>query len=305
MRAQAGRAYRPALLVATFACCAVLALRVFTAQDEALLTVTHHARALRPGEAVLLSVSARRPIASMRADAFGQAVEFYRDGSPGEWHAVIGIDVDAVPGPARFVVTAKTEDGATLSAPYSLSVVSRQFPARKLTVDPKFVTPPASERPRIEREQKKLAALLSTVTPRRIWAGGFQPPVDAPASSSFGVRSIYNEKLFSTHRGADFSAPAGAPARAPNAGQVVLAEELYYSGNTVVLDHGLGVHSLLAHLSRIGVHPGEEVARGAVVGAVGATGRATGPHLHWTLRIGSAAVDPLSMLFVTAEAGAR
>jgi murein DD-endopeptidase MepM/ murein hydrolase activator NlpD len=116
------------------------------------------------------------------------------------------------------------------------------------------------------------------------------------ANSAFGTRSIFNGEPRSPHSGADFLSPAGTPVHAPNAGRVLVAENLYFTGNTVVVDHGLGLLSLFAHLSRMDVEAGEMVTTGQVLGAVGSTGRVTGPHLHWTLRAGGARVDPLSLL---------
>jgi hypothetical protein len=287
-------------MLTTTACLVVMAWRGACTQGEPLL-VTHTARALQPGEAVVLSVSSQSPLVAVDATAFGQRVAFFPGDRPGEWQALVGIDLDTPPGVARVAVTARSGDGATLTTVHSLAVVARAFPTRRLRVDPRFVTPPASALPRIQLEQKRLAALLAVVTPERIWNGPFAPPIDGAAGSNFGARSVFNGTNLTPHRGADFAAPLGAPVRSPNAGRVVLAEDLYYSGTTVVLDHGLGVFSLLAHLSRLDVRSGGVVARGEVVGAVGATGRATGPHLHWTLRIGKAAVDPLSVVAVTAR----
>ena len=109
-------------------------------------------------------------------------------------------------------------------------------------------------------------------------------PVPGAANSAFGTRSVYNGKPRTPHGGADFLSPGGTPVHAPNAGRIAVARALYFTGNTVVIDHGLGVFSLLAHLSVIDVHEGDLVAAGAVVGQVGATGRVTGPHLHWAVR---------------------
>jgi murein DD-endopeptidase MepM/ murein hydrolase activator NlpD len=130
----------------------------------------------------------------------------------------------------------------------------------------------------------------------KLWTGAFVRPVEAPANSAFGTRSILNGQPRSAHGGADFSSPAGTPVRAANAGRVMLAGDLYYTGGTVVIDHGLGVVSLFAHLSAIDAREGATVAAGEVVGRVGATGRVTGAHLHWTVRVGGARVDPLSLL---------
>ena len=119
--------------------------------------------------------------------------------------------------------------------------------------------------------------------------------------SGFGVRSVYNGEPRAPHSGADFASPSGTPVLAPGGGRVVLAEPLYFTGQTVVIDHGLGLVSLLAHLSRIDVRVGADVVAGARVGLVGATGRATGPHLHWTVRLQGARVDPMSVIAALQE----
>ena len=116
------------------------------------------------------------------------------------------------------------------------------------------------------------------------------------ANSRFGTRSIYNGSARSAHGGADFLSPSGTPVQAPNAGRVAIARDLYFTGNTVVIDHGLGLFSMLAHLSAIDAREGDSVSAGQVVGRVGATGRVTGPHLHWAVRAAGARVDPLAVL---------
>ena len=121
-----------------------------------------------------------------------------------------------------------------------------------------------------------------------------------PRSSPFGSRSVFNGQPRDRHAGLDFASPAGAVIRAPAAGRVALVAPLYFTGNTVVLDHGYGVHSILAHMQRTSVRAGQVVARGARLGTVGATGRATAPHLHWSVRVGATRVDPASVLDVLA-----
>jgi murein DD-endopeptidase MepM/ murein hydrolase activator NlpD len=126
----------------------------------------------------------------------------------------------------------------------------------------------------------------------------FIRPVPQRANSAFGTRSVFNGEPRNAHSGADFLSPAGTPVKSAASGRVMLAKNLYYSGNTVIVDHGLGVFSMFAHLSRIDVKPGTDVTEGQVVGLVGATGRVTGPHLHWTARVSGARVDPLALLAV-------
>jgi murein DD-endopeptidase MepM/ murein hydrolase activator NlpD len=263
------------------------------------VAISHSARALVPGEAVLLTFKASAgPLTSVRGTAFGQPFSGYAGATAGVWHALVGIDLSARPGPASVEVDARLADGSRFATSVSLTVGAKAFATRRLTVAPEFVTPPPAEQARIERERLLLNRILTGISPRHLWDDGFGRPVDGDVISVFGVRSVFNGEARAPHRGIDFRGAAGTPVRAPARGVVVLAEPLYFSGSTVVLDHGLGVFSMLAHLSRIDVKPGSLVVRGDVVGAVGATGRVTGPHLHWTLRIGSAAVDPLSVLAI-------
>jgi murein DD-endopeptidase MepM/ murein hydrolase activator NlpD len=183
-----------------------------------------------------------------------------------------------------------------LHAAYDLIVIPRQFRTRRLTVDEAFVTPPASEQARIESDAKLLAGVWKSPAGERLWSDPFVRPVPHDANSAFGTRSIFNGKPRNAHGGADFLSPGGTPVHAPNAGRVAVARSLYFSGNTVVIDHGLGLFSMLAHLSAIDVHEGDPVSAGQIVGLVGATGRVTGAHLHWAVRAGGARVDPLSLL---------
>lgn len=266
------------------------------------LAISFSARALVPGEAVLLTFAAASPLTSVRGTAFGQPFTAYAGGTDTTWHALVGIDLAVRPGPASVDAEARQADGTQVSARLPLKVAVKAFPTRRLKVAPEFVTPPPAEQARIERERLLLNRVLSAVSPRYLWADGFGRPVDGEVISLFGARSIYNGEARAPHRGIDFRGATGTPVRAPARGVVVLAEPLYFSGSTVILDHGLGVFSMLMHLSRIDVKPGSLVVGGDLVGAIGATGRVTGPHLHWTLRIGAAAVDPLSVLAI---AGAR
>ena len=148
---------------------------------------------------------------------------------------------------------------------------------------------------RIEREARELAAAWELSSDVPLWSGRFVDPVPDAANSAFGTHSVYNGVPRSQHSGADFASPTGTPVLAPGGGRVVLAESLYFTGGTVVIDHGLGLVSLLAHLSRIDVRVGTDVVTGAVIGLVGATGRVTGPHLHWIVRYGAVSVDPMSV----------
>jgi murein DD-endopeptidase MepM/ murein hydrolase activator NlpD len=282
-------------LAVVLALAAVAAPRAVSADADAL-TVTLADRALQPGELVVVTIAATgaRAIDRVTVRAFGHDVPAFEAGG-GTWQAIAGLDLDAVPGPCTVDVTA-TIDGQAAQVMRDCRVLAKTFPTRRLRVAPDYVNPPPDILARIQRDAALLERTWAASSPTRLWDGPFVRPVPQRANSAFGTRSIFNGEPRSPHSGADFLSPAGTPVHAPNAGRVVVAEDLYFTGNTVVIDHGLGLLSLFAHLSRMDVTPGETVATGQVLGAVGSTGRVTGPHLHWTLRANGARVDPLSLL---------
>jgi murein DD-endopeptidase MepM/ murein hydrolase activator NlpD len=277
----------------------IAALLMVTAMGaDGPLDLSARARSMQPGEVVVLSIANAGRSDSVRVRAFNQSIPAYRDGDA--WTAMIGIDLDAKPG--TYQVDVESGSGADIvHGTYPLKILPRVFRTRRLTVDDAFVTPPKSEEARIEREAALLASIWRGGAAMRLWTAGFVRPVPQAANSAFGTRSIFNGKPRNAHGGADFLSPAGTPIQSPNAGRTVIARSLYYSGNTVIIDHGLGVFSTLAHLSRIDVHEGDVVTPGQVIGLVGATGRVTGPHLHWAVRIADARVDPLSLLDVLGQ----
>lgn len=260
------------------------------------LTVTAKARSVRPGELVVLTVATPKTLSAVRARAFDRDLPaFAVDGRT--WRVLVGIDLDVAPRTYTVDIVG-ADNGAELKATHRLVVTPRQFRTRKLTVDPAFVNPPPDAVERINREAAEMNDLWSHSEPTKLWTAAFVRPVPEEANSAFGTRSILNGEPRSPHSGADFNSPTGTPIKAPNAGRVVLAGDRYFTGNTVVIDHGLTLFSLFAHLSEMDVKVGDTVAPGDVIGKVGATGRVTGPHLHWSVRINGARIDPLSVLAV-------
>ena len=257
--------------------------------------ISLQARAFQPGELVIVTVVVPRQATAVRITAFGHQMPAFETASPGKWKALVGIDLDQAPGdyPVKVETLAGADIVKTMERP--LVVKSKRFPTRRLTVNPNFVNPPPEVTARIERESALMNDVYGHSERSRLWQT-FVRPVPGEANSAFGTRSIFNGEPRNPHSGADFLSGAGTPIEAPASGKIVVARDLYFSGNTVVIDHGLNVFSLLAHMSRIDVHEGATVRSGDVVGLVGATGRVTGPHLHWSLRVGSARVDPLSAL---------
>jgi murein DD-endopeptidase MepM/ murein hydrolase activator NlpD len=196
------------------------------------------------------------------------------------------------------IVVEDVDTGPTTTTA-ELSVTTKAFPTRRLSVPPRFVELPPVAVARIQDESRRLDALFQSATHPRQWHSPFEAPAHAPISGSFGARSVFNGQPRSPHSGLDFRSAAGTPVAAPAAGVVALANSLYFTGNTVVIDHGLGLYSLLAHLSKFAIKDGDRVQRGQIVGFVGATGRVTGPHLHWSVRLNGARVDPRSLIVLT------
>lgn len=265
------------------------------AQRAPVLTITQYARAVRPGEVMLLVIRAPVRLATVRASSSIGPVAVHRDDAEGRWLGLLGLDLQAQAGSYEVVIDATTEDGAALEARQRIVVRARRFPTRQLAVDDAFVNPPASARARIDEEARAVGDVLARVSPEAGWAASFGRPVPGELTSGFGRRSVVNGEVRSVHAGVDMRAPTGTPVRAPAAARVALAAEHYFAGRLVILDHGLGVFSFLAHLSGIAVVEGQRVRAGEIVGRAGATGRVTGPHLHWGVRVGGARVDPLSL----------
>jgi murein DD-endopeptidase MepM/ murein hydrolase activator NlpD len=262
--------------------------------DPPPLEISIAARALHPGELVVVGLTPDPQTADARVTLFDRSTPAFKT-ADGAWQALVGIDLDQAPG--EFLLTAEARsEGTVRSGGKRLIIDAKEFATRTLRVAPAFAVPPPAARERIERESLFLEAVFASPAPQRLWQVPFVRPVDDAANSAFGARTILNGLRGTPHGGVDFSSRPGTPIKAPNAGQVVTARELFYTGNTIIIDHGLGMFSTLAHLSEIQVREGELVLAGHVVGLVGATGRVTGPHLHWGLRIAGARVDPLSAL---------
>ncbi len=176
------------------------------------------------------------------------------------------------------------------------------FAEEALRVDPRHVRPSAKDLQRIRREREELERIYAAGAPGPLWeGGGFSVPVPGEVSGAFGTRRLFNGELVSRHNGVDFRAASGDPVAVAGSGVVRLGKELFYSGNAVIVDHGAGVFTSYSHLSRIEVTPGQRVARNEILGRVGATGRATGPHLHWGVKLNGVSVNPIVFLEATAR----
>jgi murein DD-endopeptidase MepM/ murein hydrolase activator NlpD len=214
----------------------------------------------------------------------------------GGWTTIAGVDLDEKPGehPAEAVLT--MDDGRVEKRPLTIDVLAKRFPTSRVNVDERYVELSKANQNRAARESKEAGAIYRRITADIVPDEPFTVPVPGAAGTNFGSRRIFNGQPRAPHSGADLHAAAGTPVHATNRGRVVLAKNLFFTGNTVILDHGLGIYSLYAHLSRIDVRRGETVKNGQLIGLVGATGRVTAPHLHWGMRVQGARVDPFSLV---------
>ena len=213
------------------------------------------------------------------------------------WRALVGVDLEQPAGDFKFTVSGKSADGSALSCETGIVVRVGRFPTERLKVAPNFVEPNPEQAAKAAEDQKKLRAIYATVTPEKLWTGAFRIPLDGvKTGGNFGKRRVLNGKSNSPHSGVDLPSPTGTPVHAAQSGRVVLAEELYFAGNTVVIDHGFGVYTLYGHFSEIDAKPGDEVKVGDVIGKVGATGRVTGPHSHWGLEVDRARINAMEIV---------
>jgi murein DD-endopeptidase MepM/ murein hydrolase activator NlpD len=285
---------------------AVLALALFTAAGAALSAVRQDLpqgpvielkyRSLEPGEAIVATLGNGRGVRRAIFQFRGRDYVLDNSVASGEALVFLGLDLGIPPGTYPLTVTVERTGGAKEILQKDIVVESKEFPSKKLWVKEELAVPPKAVEERIAREAELVSAVYSRITPRWLGRGNFVLPHEGNAFPNFGQRRIYNNKPRSTHSGVDIAAPMGARVRAANAGKVVLASDLYLSGRTVIIDHGLGVFSSYGHLSKILVKRGADVGKGDALGKAGSTGRSTGPHLHWAVRIYDARVDPFSLL---------
>jgi len=228
----------------------------------------------------------------------GKKLEFFRGRDGKGWYALAGVDVETPVGVSTLRMSARVNvaGGNAIDLSQSVEIQPAHYRTETLTVAPDFVAPTPEELVRIKAESELKAKVFAASATEPLWSGNFRAPVTAQPTDSFGVRRTFNGTLASVHKGMDFRAATGTPVHAGNSGVVVLARPLYYEGNCVVIDHGLGLFTISMHLSRIDVKEGQRVQQGERIGLSGATGRVTGPHLHWAVRWQDAYLDPAKML---------
>jgi murein DD-endopeptidase MepM/ murein hydrolase activator NlpD len=272
------RAAAGIVLVATLAqpvCAAVLALPHESAVPGGIEILT------LPAQAGPRQSSAEPP----DVEAGGSRALVVQDG--GRWYAIVGLALSTAIG--RQYVSLKTAAGAESLA---FEVADKRYTTQSLNVAPAQVNLSPADLARYARERTEIDTALEHWTPQQPDRLLFAAPVPGRRSSSFGSRRVFNGEARNPHSGMDIAAPTGTPVIAPGGGTVVAVGDYFFSGNTVILDHGRGLFSMYCHLSAIDVHVGQHITIGTKLGAVGMTGRVTGPHLHWSLSLNRTWVDP-------------
>lgn len=257
----------------------------------------------RQGEVLRIAISVDTPPAKVLGRFLGRKILFFPTTSlphPTDYVGLLGIDMQDAPGTHELVVDLQSlRQSKQLS--YNVLVVKKSFPIQKLTLPKSKVDLNAKSLARVRGEQRRVKKVLGIVSEKRLWGQSFLEPVHGKISGAFGRKRVINGQPKNPHSGEDIAAPKGTLVVAMNDGIVRLTADHFFSGKGLFIDHGLGLISMYFHLSEVSVTDGAVVRRGQAIGKVGSTGRATGPHLHWGVRLNGARVDPYSLVKLLTE----
>lgn len=271
----------------------LLAVPLASAADRSI--VAWHPKRAHPGDVAWVHVRGVSEAATLEGSLGPRTLVFFP--YAGGHAAVVGVDLETAAGPQPWSIAVLEPGREPRALSGRLAIHKRDFHVQRLTLPPTMVDlDPETER-RAVSESERLSTLYRTVSPERLWRGPFTRPVaGTEAPTGFGARRIINGKPRAPHGGADYAAAKGTPVVAANGGRVALVADYFFPGRLIVLDHGLAVYTLYFHLDTVAVTDGELVDRGQIVGTVGSTGRATGPHLHFGALVGGARVDPSALM---------
>ncbi len=265
--------------------------------EEARLVLRLAPERIKQGGVTVLRTESSTPIRSLRVQVGDRPILTASPEGQTPQSLLIGVDLEQPPGTVLVHAEAVDGSGRVLRGQAPLLILDARFPVQRLSAPRPFVELDAASLERVDREKAVLDRLWETLTPERFWRGPFRVPLEgAGPGAGFGERRIINGEPRSPHTGTDYSAPAGAPVLAANAGTVALVADHFFAGRLVILDHGLGLYTMYFHLQESLVQPGRRMERGQPIARVGSTGRATGPHLHWGARLQGARIDPRELL---------
>jgi murein DD-endopeptidase MepM/ murein hydrolase activator NlpD len=253
---------------------------------------------LFPGGVARVNLAPAKAVSSASLSWKGASIPLVPLAEKGRLSAFFGIPRDEAPGEKAIEIVVTGQDGTEARFSRFLSVEPKDYPVQRITLPESKVSLDEASLARHRREQKDVTEALAGLRRDPLWQEGFVRPVPGEVISPFGLQRILNDKPRSPHSGLDLRTPMGQPVVASAAGVVVLAADHFFSGKAVYIDHGMGIVTMYFHLSEIKVRPGERVMSGQTIGLAGSTGRSTGPHLHWGVKVHDCNVDPLALLDV-------
>lgn len=258
-------------------------------------TVTWTPQTIASGSPCLFKINMPTEASSLVGTWQGQPLSFMPTEDRRVWYALAGVDVEAKPGNYELALIATLPDGKVERTQREVVVSAAKYKTEILHVPQRFVKPDPQTLVRIEADRQLKKTAFAQQLPVPEWSGRFEVPVNTEPSEGFGTRRTFNGQLASIHKGMDYHAAPGTPVSAANAGEVVLAAPLFYEGNCVIINHGQQFLTIYMHLSKLLVKEGDKVEKGQQVGLSGATGRATGPHLHVAVRWQGSYLDPAQL----------
>jgi len=251
---------------------------------------------VKAGEILFVRVQLEEPDAIVEATFRNRTIPFFKTTTIGEYGALLGIDLADAPSQEEVAVHVQDNPERALIQHYRISVLKNKFGVQELTLPKESVDLDEKTLKRVKAEQRRMIESMSVVTSKQLWKGQFIMPVEGNTAGTFGRRRVINGQPRNPHTGEDIYAPMGTKVAASNSGIVELTGDFFFSGKSIIIDHGLGLFTMYFHLSEVLVNNREHVPKGKIIGLVGATGRVTGPHLHWGVRLNEARVNPLSLM---------
>jgi murein DD-endopeptidase MepM/ murein hydrolase activator NlpD len=269
-------------------------------RDSVIHNVFWQPNELHQGSPIFLTVELEHPATRVTGNFLNKPITLFADSKNRKtWYALAGVPLETNPGDYGLDVTAKLAGGHVAHSTRQVKIAAGDFKTGDIEVPENYVNPTDTEQKQIAQDELLKKRAYAHTTPHPLWSGDFVKPVNAASTPSFGESRILNEEKTSLHTGTDFPTPEGTPVLLSNSGTVVLVHDLFYEGNTVIVDHGLGLFTVYLHMSRIDVHEGDKLDKSAKLGLSGASGRVTGPHLHVGVRWNGAWLDPVQLLSLT------
>jgi murein DD-endopeptidase MepM/ murein hydrolase activator NlpD len=264
------------------------------------IKVSQFPKEVLAGDALVITLTSEKKASGVTGSLYGSEVFFFKDsGEKNTFHAFVGIDISQKENKTELSFKVDFTDDIAVDYKYYITVKGVEYPEEKLTVDKKMVEPPEELLKRIKEEREAVLEIYSKPMTGKVIDSSFIRPLNTEISSLFGKRRSYNGIKKAPHNGIDLRGPIGLKIKSSNSGKIVLARNLYFTGNTVIIDHGLGVFTAYFHLNKLLKKEGSDVKKGGIIGTVGMTGRVTGPHLHFGVKLNGHYINPLSFLSLT------